>query len=94
VAYYEDLSDYVYAPGFVRPGTKAVRWLASGHVFPTTVPEKEILDLLWQYCSISVAFAANPSVLGYVRMTVTKEKAPARQNASRGHLLGSNIGSN
>jgi hypothetical protein len=36
----------------------------------------------------------NPSVLGYVRMTVTKEKAPARQNASRGHLLGSNSGSN
>jgi hypothetical protein len=25
---------------------------------------------------------------------VAKEKAPARQNASRGHLLGSNIGSN
>jgi hypothetical protein len=31
-------------------------------------------------------FAANPSVLGYVRMAVAKEKAPARQNASRGHL--------
>jgi hypothetical protein len=30
-------------------------------------------------------FAANPSVLGYVRMAVAKEKAPARQNASRGH---------
>ena len=55
MAYYEDLSDYVYAPGFVRPGTKAVGWLASGHAFPATVPEKEILDLLWQYCSISVA---------------------------------------
>jgi hypothetical protein len=36
---------------------------------------------VWQ----DLRFAANPSVLGYVRMAAAKEKAPARQNASRGH---------
>jgi hypothetical protein len=30
-------------------------------------------------------FAANPSVLGYVRMAGAKEKAPALHDASRGH---------
>ena len=54
MTYYEDLSDYVYAPGFVRPGTKAIGWLARGHVFPTMTPDEEVLDLLWLYCSISV----------------------------------------
>jgi hypothetical protein len=54
MAYFEDLSDYVYAPGFVRPGTKAVGWLARGNAFPTTAPDEEVLDLLWLYCSISV----------------------------------------
>jgi hypothetical protein len=54
MAYFEDLSDYAYAPGFVRPGTKAVGWLARGHVFPMTSPDEEILDLMWLYCSISV----------------------------------------
>ena len=54
MAYFEDLSDYVYAPGFVRPGTKAIGWLACGHVFPMMTPTEEILDLLWLYCSISV----------------------------------------
>src|ERR1044071_2152082 len=55
MAYFEDLSDYVYAPGLARPGTKAVGWLASGHGFPTMSPDKEVLALLWLYCSISVA---------------------------------------
>jgi hypothetical protein len=55
MAYFEDLSDYVYAAGFVRPGTKAVGWLARGHAFPTMTPDEEVLDLLWLYCSISVA---------------------------------------
>lgn len=54
MAYFEDLSDYIYAPGFVRPGTKAVGWLARGHLFPTVTPDEKDLDLLWLYCSISV----------------------------------------
>ena len=57
MAYYEDLSDYVYAPGFARAGTKTVGWLANGHEFPAITPDNEILELLWLYCSISVAAA-------------------------------------
>ena len=55
MAHFEDLSDYVYAPGLVRPGTKAVGWLERGHAFPTMTPNDAILDLLWLYCSVSVA---------------------------------------
>jgi len=56
MAYMEDLSNYGYADSvFSRPGTKAIGWLARGHEFPRMAPEEEILELLWQYCSISVA---------------------------------------
>jgi hypothetical protein len=57
MAFLEDMAEYVYAPEFVRPGTKAVGWLARGHPFPTATPDEEILDLLWLYCSVSVARA-------------------------------------
>ncbi len=55
MAYFKDLSDYVYATGAIRPGTKAVGWLAQGHAFPTKAPDDNTLDALWLYCSISVA---------------------------------------
>ena len=55
MAYLEDLSEYSYAPGFVRPGTRTVGWLAQRHPFPTAIPDEALLDLLWLYCSISVA---------------------------------------
>jgi hypothetical protein len=56
MAYLEDLSNYAYANSlFSRPGTKAVGWLELGHEFPTTPPEEKDLELLWQYCAISVA---------------------------------------
>jgi hypothetical protein len=55
VAFLPDLADYDYLPTFWRPGTKAVGWLAAGHDFPTASPAKDTLDLLWLYCSISVA---------------------------------------
>jgi len=55
MAYFEELSDYTYAREFVRPGTKAVGWLARGHGFPTATPDESLLDLLWSYCSICVA---------------------------------------
>ena len=56
MAFLEDLSDYAYAGlEFARPGTKAVGWLAVGHAFPTMAPEDEVLDLLWQYSSVSIA---------------------------------------
>src|ERR1041385_8918419 len=56
MAFIPDLSNYTYAnSAFARPETKAVGWLALGHDFPRMAPEEEVLDLLWQYCSISVA---------------------------------------
>jgi hypothetical protein len=55
MTYFSDLSDYVYSAGSVRTGTKAVGWLAPGHEFPTATPDEVTLDLLWLYCSISVA---------------------------------------
>jgi hypothetical protein len=56
MAYFPDLSEYTYANStFASPGTLAVGWLGRGHEFSTIVPEEEDLDLLWQYCSISVA---------------------------------------
>jgi hypothetical protein len=56
MAFFPDLSDYTYASSaFGRPGTKTVGWLAQGYDFPTMVANEEDLDLLWQYCSISVA---------------------------------------
>ena len=55
MAYFEDLSDYTYHSSFSRPCTEAVGWLALGHEFPTAAPSEDLLDLLWLYCSISVA---------------------------------------
>jgi hypothetical protein len=56
MAYFQDLSEYEYArSAFSRPGTKAVGWLALGHKFDTSRPTDDLLDLLWLYCSISVA---------------------------------------
>jgi hypothetical protein len=36
------------------PRVKSIGWLAHDHPFPKQVPSEEILDLLWDYCSISV----------------------------------------
>ena len=55
MAYIPDLSDYDYVPISWRSGTKAVGWLAAGHDFPVAPPAERTLDLLWLYCSTSVA---------------------------------------
>jgi hypothetical protein len=56
MAYFEDLSDYTYFRlEFYRPRTKNVGWLDSAHEFPKTTPTHELLDLIWDYCKISVA---------------------------------------
>jgi hypothetical protein len=55
MAHFEELSEYAYDLEFARQGTKAVGWLARGHSFPTSPPSDEILDLLWIFCSTSVA---------------------------------------
>jgi hypothetical protein len=56
VTYFADLSGYAYwAPEFRRPGTRNVGWLGAGHEFPRGTPREELLDLIWDYCRISVA---------------------------------------
>ena len=55
MAYFKDLSEYEYDPEFARPGTKNVGWLDREHSFPTSLPSGEVLDLLWTFCSTSVA---------------------------------------
>lgn len=58
MTYFADLSEYTYGGSqFARRGTRNVGWLGRGHRFPTKQPSDEILDLLWGFCSISVALA-------------------------------------
>jgi hypothetical protein len=58
MTYFADLSEYAYGDlEFARPGTKNIGWLASGRDFPTAQPSDELLELLWCFCSISVAKA-------------------------------------
>lgn len=54
MSYFEDLSDYSYYPGGVRSGTVNVGWLTKGHSFRTSPPSSQLLDLLWEYCRVSV----------------------------------------
>jgi hypothetical protein len=56
MACFKDLSDYTYAnSAFGRPPTKAIGWLGFGHEFSTAEPSVELLDLLSEYCSVSIA---------------------------------------
>ena len=58
MAYFKDLSEYIYGDlSYARPGTKTIGWLGIGHDFPTKPPSDEILNLLWDFCSTSVALA-------------------------------------
>jgi hypothetical protein len=58
MTYFKDLSEYTYGDlAFARPGTKNIGWLGRGHDFPVKKPSEEVLDLLWEFCSISVALA-------------------------------------
>lgn len=55
MAYFEDLSAYTY---FGSPPsdckTKNVGWLEINHDFCKAAPTEKILDVLWEYCKISV----------------------------------------
>ena len=58
MTYFSDLSEYAYGDRtFSRSGTKNVGWLDRGHNFPTKPPSDEVLDLLWTFCSTSVALS-------------------------------------
>ena len=53
MAYFKDLSEYVYFPDD-RCGARNVGWLDASVSFETVIPSIEALDLLWTYCTISV----------------------------------------
>ncbi|MCU1269170.1 MAG: hypothetical protein JWN74_464 [Acidobacteriaceae bacterium] len=56
MAYVEDLSSYTYYRSiFNRPGTRTVGWLGRGRDFEKLALADETLDLIWQYCKVSVA---------------------------------------
>lgn len=56
MTYFKDLTEYEYSPHFLTmPAAKNVGWLQLGHDFEREKPTDEILDLLWESCSISVA---------------------------------------
>src|SRR5215470_17912081 len=56
MSYFEDMTDYEYANSvFNRPGTKNVGWLTSGQDFNKAYPDEDLLDMIWDYCAISVA---------------------------------------
>jgi len=54
MAHFEDLSRYVYLSRIAPQSTKNVGWLERGHHFDEMVAAKEILDALWNHCTISV----------------------------------------
>jgi hypothetical protein len=53
MAYFGDLTFYDYCQGN-PPETKNVGWLQRGHEYETASPSEETLDLLWQFCKVSV----------------------------------------
>jgi hypothetical protein len=56
MSYFEDLSDYAYSRSeFNRLGTKNVGWLDTAHEFPIGTPTEDLLDLVWDYCKVSIA---------------------------------------
>jgi hypothetical protein len=55
MSYFDDLSEYTYSRRHVRPGTRNVGWLGDSHAFETAVPDPELLEVLWDYCAISLA---------------------------------------
>lgn len=57
MSYFIDLSDYTYRGEFYRQRTLNVGWLSAGHDFEKKDSTEGILDLLWDYCSISIAQA-------------------------------------
>ena len=53
MTYFEDLSPYTLDDA-ARGPARNVGWLDGSHVFRTLRPKPELLDALWEYCSILV----------------------------------------
>jgi hypothetical protein len=56
MAHYDDLTEYCYGHGaYYVPGTVNIGWLGASLDFEKMEPEDDLLDLVWDYCKISVA---------------------------------------
>jgi hypothetical protein len=56
MAHYSDFSEYCYGRGtFYVPGTVNIGWLGEFPTFDQMEPDEKLLDLVWDYCKISVA---------------------------------------
>lgn len=55
MAYYLDLSNYDYSGRHSFPGLKNVGWLELGHSYEVMEPTEDVLSLLWNACSVTVA---------------------------------------
>jgi len=55
MAYFQDLSEYVYLHRFRRPGTKNIGWLDLTHEFMRATPSDDLLTKIWNFCKISTA---------------------------------------
>lgn len=56
MSHFEDLSDYTYHNSAAyRAGTKNIGWLARGHAFERARPTEDVLQKVWDYCTVSVA---------------------------------------
>ncbi len=55
MTFFEDLSPYTYSEAAPRGASaRNVGWLDAKHDFPRERPRPELLDALWEYCSILV----------------------------------------
>jgi hypothetical protein len=56
MAHYDDFTEYCYGGGaYYVPGTVNIGWLGASLNFEQMEPNEDVLDLVWDYCKISVA---------------------------------------
>src|SRR5262249_18431379 len=56
MAHYADFTEYCYSRGaYYVPGTVNIGWLGASLDFEQIAPHEGLLDLVWDYCKISVA---------------------------------------
>jgi hypothetical protein len=56
MAHYSDFTEYCYGQGAYHvPGTVNIGWLGASLDFEQMEPDEGLLDLVWDYCKISVA---------------------------------------
>src|SRR5580692_1729300 len=56
MAHYSDFTEYCYGQdAYHVPGTVNIGWLGASLDFEQMEPDEGLLDLVWDYCKISVA---------------------------------------